>query len=262
MLAVMSTPELSVVCKSCGEEVSPYVTECPYCGARLRKRAPKLERRGDELAAQVPRRRRARQRLPRLSVSVATDRPYGTILLILGPALLLLVQRAADRPLVDFGAIVGPVGHQWWRYLAAPFVYDDIGFLFVVCVAVGLFGSALERRLGSLATLLLAIGCGALGMLAADGIESALYSHGHILVAIGGNGLALGLIAAWAVVKAGELRAYPDEDVEVIGVAIAAAVLIATPLLEDSANIFAGLGGGIVGALAGLVAALTVSRNH
>ena len=33
----MSETELSVICKNCGEEVSPYVTECPYCGTRLRK---------------------------------------------------------------------------------------------------------------------------------------------------------------------------------------------------------------------------------
>ena len=41
-----SGPDLFVVCKSCGSEVSPYITECPYCGTRLRKRAPKLERGG------------------------------------------------------------------------------------------------------------------------------------------------------------------------------------------------------------------------
>jgi len=40
----MSGPDLFVVCKSCGSEVSPYITECPYCGSRLRKRAPKLDR--------------------------------------------------------------------------------------------------------------------------------------------------------------------------------------------------------------------------
>src|SRR5690242_1400324 len=39
-----SGPDLFVVCRSCGREVSPYITECPYCGNRLRKRAPKLER--------------------------------------------------------------------------------------------------------------------------------------------------------------------------------------------------------------------------
>ena len=38
-----ASPELSVVCKSCGSEVSPYVTECPYCGSRLRKRAPRID---------------------------------------------------------------------------------------------------------------------------------------------------------------------------------------------------------------------------
>ncbi len=50
----MSETELSVICKNCGSEVSPYVTECPYCGARLRKRAPKLERRGDGAGGEAP----------------------------------------------------------------------------------------------------------------------------------------------------------------------------------------------------------------
>ena len=37
-----SGADLFVVCKQCGSEVSPYITECPYCGHRLRRRAPKL----------------------------------------------------------------------------------------------------------------------------------------------------------------------------------------------------------------------------
>src|SRR5262249_19612499 len=81
----MSETELSVICKNCGSEVSPYVTECPYCGARLRKRAPKLERRGDALEAQQPRKRR--RRLPRLGgagFAVSDERPYATIAVILG----------------------------------------------------------------------------------------------------------------------------------------------------------------------------------
>ena len=40
----MSSPDLFVVCKNCQAEVSPYITECPYCGTRLRKRAPKIDR--------------------------------------------------------------------------------------------------------------------------------------------------------------------------------------------------------------------------
>ena len=46
-----SGADLFVVCKQCGSEVSPYITECPYCGSRLRRRAPKLPRAG---APQAP----------------------------------------------------------------------------------------------------------------------------------------------------------------------------------------------------------------
>ena len=66
----MSETELSVICKNCGSEVSPYVTECPYCGARLRKRAPKLERRGDGLEAK-PRRAPPAAAAPRRSCAGA-----------------------------------------------------------------------------------------------------------------------------------------------------------------------------------------------
>jgi membrane associated rhomboid family serine protease len=245
---------LSVVCRSCGEEVSPYVTECPYCGTRIRKRAPKLERRGDELTPRESRRtrlRRARaERAERLS-----GRPTGVILAVLGPALVVLVQRAGDIPISDLGAIVGPVEGEWWRYLAAPFVYPDVGYLFVTSLGIVIFGSALERRLGTIATLVLMLACGGLGMLAADGIEGALAGEGDLLLAAGGNGVALGLLSAWAVIKAGELRAQPDEDTEVIGAAVVAAVLIMLPLVEDFANVFAGLGGALVGAACGFAAA-------
>ena len=57
----MSQPDLFVVCKNCQAEVSPYVTECPYCGTRLRKRAPKIER-PDAHARQAAAPRAARRR--------------------------------------------------------------------------------------------------------------------------------------------------------------------------------------------------------
>jgi hypothetical protein len=41
----------------------------------------------------------------------------------------------------------------------------------------------------------------------------------------------------------------------VIGAAVCAAVLILLPLVEDYANVFAGLGGALVGAACGLVTA-------
>src|SRR5690349_1490461 len=62
--AVPQAPDLFVVCKNCGSEVSGFVPKSPYCGARLRKRAPKREA-VDRTGAARPRRARA-PRLPRL----------------------------------------------------------------------------------------------------------------------------------------------------------------------------------------------------
>ena len=246
----MASPELSVVCKSCGSEVSPYVTECPYCGTRLRKRAPKLERRGDEITPRQPRRRLRRPSIPRIAVA---DRPYATIAAIVGPATLLLVQRAADLFPSEAGAIVGPVGSEWWRYLAAPFVYDDLGYLFVVAVAVAIFVPPLERRLGTVAAVLLLLACGALGMLGASAMHSIGLDAGTLLAA-GGNGLALGAVGAWFAARYAESRRHPDEDYDLIGLTVCAAVLLALPLVEDSANVWAGIAGAIVGLLAGFAA--------
>ncbi len=249
----MSETELSVICKNCGSEVSPYVTECPYCGARLRKRAPKLERRGDGFEAKRSKRRRRRPSFGRgrLAALDAT-RPYATFAIIGVSIAFTLVQRALERPLTEMGAIAGPVGDEFWRYLAAPFAYQDIGYLFVIGVMIAIFVPGLERRLGSFPTLLLLLACGSLGMLAADGIETAL---AEIPIAAGGNGLALGALAAWFAIRHSETRGAIDDDYDVIGVAVAAAVLLALPIFEDTANVFAGLAGGGVGALAGLAAA-------
>src|SRR4051812_9746950 len=151
----MSETELSVICKNCGSEVSPYVTECPYCGTRLRKRAPKLELRGDEITPRESRRARRRmaraQRAERLG-----ERPYAVIAAIAIPALLLLVRVASPAlDSYDLGALVGPVGGDWWRYVAAPFVYPDVGYLFVASVGIAIFGIAVEQRLGTIPTVVL-----------------------------------------------------------------------------------------------------------
>lgn len=254
----MSETELSVICKNCGSEVSPYVTECPYCGARLRKRAPKLERKGDQFEPQRPKRRRRRLRIPKPSrptrgpVSFArsdTFRPYATLTVILGSALLLLIQKATGNPLSTYGGLIVPIGDEWWRYLTAPFAYVDVGYLFVVAVGLAIFATGVERRLGSWPTAVLLLACGALGVLAAGGIASA---KGDITVIAGGNGMALGAVAAWFAIRRSESHGAIDEEYDVIGVAVAAAVLIALPLFAPTANFFACLVGGAVGGLAGL----------
>ena len=250
----MGSPELSVVCKNCGEEVSPYVTECPYCGTRLRKRAPKLERVGDEVRVREDRRSRRRRKVAerRAARSVSIDlstRPTATIAVILASALVLIVGRAAD---VDTGAIFAPVDGDWWRYFTAPFNYDNVGYLFVCGLAIAIFMTPLERRLGTIPTALLAIGCGALGMLAEVGLDNAL-SDGFPIAA-GGNGIALGLLAAWLVIRNAEHRADPTEEYDLIAVGVAAAVLLCLPLVDDWASVWAGLGGAAVGAACGAAA--------
>ncbi len=246
----MSETELSVICKNCGSEVSPYVTECPYCGARLRKRAPKLERRGDAFEALRPRRRR-RLRRPSLPFS-DVGRPYATIVVILGSAIMLLVQKATGYGLFSFGGVVVPFqSGDWWRYLAAPFAYVDVGYLFVVAVGLAIFSTGLERRLGTPPTALLLLACGALGILAAAGIASA---QGEVTVIAGGNGMALGALAAWFAIRRAEAHGAIDDDYDVIGITIAAVVLLALPIFAPTADFFAGLVGGAVGGLAGLAA--------
>jgi membrane associated rhomboid family serine protease len=250
----MSETELSVICKNCGSEVSPYVTECPYCGARLRKRAPKLERRGDGLEAK-PRRSPAGRifkiRLRPRSVT-GSRRPYATLAVILASATLLLVEQASGASLITLGGLTVPVEGEWWRFLTAPFAYVDVGYLFVVSIGLAIFGVGIERRLGSAATGVLLLACGALGMLVAGGIAGA---QGHIEVIAGGNGMALGAVAAWFAIRRAEAHGAIDQDYDPIGVAVAAAVLLALPIFESTASVFAGLVGGAVGGLAGLAAA-------
>jgi membrane associated rhomboid family serine protease len=251
----MSETELSVICKNCGSEVSPYVTECPYCGTRLRKRAPKLERRDGALEAQRPRRRR-RPRLRRRPASGAPKpfRPYATLAAILGSAALLLIQQASGEEIFSFGGVVTPFYDEWWRFFSAPFAYVNVGYLFVVALGLAIFATGVERRLGSVPTAILLVASGALGMLAGTAVANAQDSFAVIA---GGNGMGLGALAAWFTIRRAEARGAIAEEYDTIGVAVAAAVLIALPLFVETADLVAGLTGGVVGALAGLVATAT-----
>jgi len=255
----MSETELRVICKNCGSEVSPYVTECPYCGARLRKRAPKLERKGDALEAKVrrrPARRLFRRRARGGEERTAPARPYATAAAILGSAALLLVGRASGEPLASLGAMVAPVGGDWWQYFTASFAYADVGYLFVVALALAIFAGSLERRLGSFATAILLLAAGSLGMLAAAGVAS---TREEAVLIAGGNAMALGALAAWFATRRAESRRSIDRDYDPVGVTVAAAVLLALPIFESTADPFAGLAGAVVGGLAGLASARSLS---
>jgi membrane associated rhomboid family serine protease len=239
--------DLNVICKHCGAEVSPYITECPYCGQRLRKRAPKLRQEIAELAPKrrrLPRRRKRRGGEKPLSW-LKVERPYGTIALILAAAILYLLAGATTLSLLDLGAISGPLDGDWWRLGAAQFLYENVGYLLAVCVAVAIFGASLERRYGLAVPVLGFLVPGAVGMYLATVLE-------NFPVAIGGNGSALGLLAAWLVRDVRDRRAGYDTESDLLGVAAIGVVLALMPLLETTADAWVGLGGAATGALIGL----------
>jgi membrane associated rhomboid family serine protease len=248
----MTEVDLNVICKHCGAEVSPYITECPYCGQRLRKRAPKLRQEGEEVVAEPARRRLRRPRRRRRRATdrerplswLATERPYGTIALVLAGAVVYLVEVATSLDARDLGAIIGPLDGDWWRLIASQFVYENVGYLLAVAVTAAVFGTSLERRYGAVPVVLGFLACGAAGAYLETVIEA-------VPVVFGGNGAALGLIAAWAVRDLRDRRAGDDTESDLLGAAAFAVVLAAMPLLEPTASAWAGFGGAAAGAALG-----------
>jgi membrane associated rhomboid family serine protease len=260
----VSQPDLFVVCRNCGSEVSPYVTECPYCGQRVRKRAPKLDRSGGE--AQPKRRRRRRPTLPRLRAEeiagIAPDtRPYATFLVMLACVASILLY-AADETL-NLGYLTVPTLDAVWRLFASPFLFaDQIGYAFVTLVAVGIFGTLLERRFGPLPVIAVFVLSGAAGMALVAYVETPpLFLDTEVFRAYGANGAALGLLCAWLVDDRLSARRGDDRDNDLLGVYVIAIVLVLLSLAEEAANIGAAVGGAVAGALLGLTLPLFTRKS-
>jgi membrane associated rhomboid family serine protease len=260
----MSHPDLFVVCKSCGSEVSPYVTECPYCGTRLRKRAPKIEREGGvPKPPRTPRRRLGRRKegtAPRLSrlrpgeiPGIRPERdpnakPWMTIALVVlsfGVYIALAFVSDADLTLT---ALSGDP----WRFVTAPFLNENGWAQFASVVGVGVFGWLLERRHGPFTVLVVFALC-AVGGVAASAALVPDQSY------FGTHGAALGLLAAWAVPVLLGRRRGRDDDADLLGAAVLGAVLVLVPLAVDSSMLVAGLGLAI-GVLCGLLLATLKPR--
>ena len=252
----MSQPDLFVVCKNCGSEVSPYVTECPYCGQRVRKRAPKIDRSTGEPAAK---RRRRPKKLPRLRAEeiagIAPEtRPYATVGIILACILMTLVFTADD---MDLGWLIVPdtAYEEVWRWFVAPFVHgDELGYAFVALVAVGIFGTLLERRFGPVPVVLTFVLAGAAGSGVAVTLETPpLFVDDPAWAVLGANGAALGLLFAWLVDDRLASRRGEDRENDLLGVYVIGAVLVLLSLTTPEANIGAAAGGALAGALIGLL---------
>jgi membrane associated rhomboid family serine protease len=249
-----SGPDLFVVCKKCGSEVSPYITECPYCGTRLRKRAPKLERGGVPKEPKAPRRRRptlGRLRPGEIPGIRADRRPYATIALVLASMVLTIAANAGMA--IDDIVLTVETTDEYYRTVTTLFFYDSTGYEVVALGAIFLFGWLLERRHGMWATLLVFLAAGAGGMFLA-------IAGDDVVISTGGNGAALGLLGAWAMRDIlGRRRGLEDES-DLLGVLAIAAVLILLPLATEEASALAGLGGGIVGVVLGAILARVPER--
>jgi membrane associated rhomboid family serine protease len=251
-----SSPDLFVVCKNCGSEVSPYITECPYCGTRLRKRAPKIERDGTVSEPKPKKQKQKRQRTPRAprargeraGVRAALDtRPWATLTLVLlslfGYLLLSVVARADV-------AVAGPIDGQWWRVVISPFVYGSPWYELAAVVAIGVYGWLLEQRHGPFVVLALFLLCGAGGIALTAAIDPSP-------LALGGNGAALGLLCAWAVPDLVARARGEDYDGDLLGTLAIALVVLLMPLAVPEASAIAGFAGAAAGLLCGLALART-----
>jgi membrane associated rhomboid family serine protease len=249
-----SGPDLFVVCKKCGSEVSPYITECPYCGTRLRKRAPKLERGGVPKEGKAARRRPTLGRLrPGEMPGIRGDRrPYATILLVLASILASLVIRIEPPWILDVELVAGTTD-EYYRTVTTLFFYGSTGYEVVALGAIFLFGLLLERRHGAWATLLVFLAGGAGGMFLSIAGED-------VVVANGGNGAALALLAAWAMRDVLGRRRGMEDDSDLLGALAIAAILILLPLATEEASALAGLGGGLVGVILGTLLARIPER--
>jgi len=243
-----SGPDLFVICKKCGSEVSQYVTECPYCGTRLRKRAPKLDR--DGRMTEKPRaRRRPTDSLGRLRrgeiPGIQPDRrPYATAVIValsLFGALILSLALIALADLVPGDGLAS----GWWRFLIGPLIYANTGYTLIAVIPIAVFGWLLERRHGPGPVLLLFV-LGGIG-----GALLAFLARADAL-ALGGNGVALALLVAWAIPDLRDVRRGVEVDGDLLGVAVLAAVLLLVPIVVPSADPIAGLTGVLAGLLVGL----------
>jgi membrane associated rhomboid family serine protease len=242
----VSQPDLFVVCKNCGSEVSPYVTECPYCGQRVRKRAPKIERGPVEDAKPKRRTPKApslskfrRSEIPGIRIDT---RPYGTIALILIALAAQLAWSTQEVTIRDLGGVYGgiPLGNDWWRLVAAPFVHDNAGYEFIALLAVGVFGTALEQRFNRFVPIAVFLAAGAAGVALVVGLDAG--------DAWGANAGAIGLLTTWAV----EWRlTRNDDDTDRIGLWVFAAILFGLSAAWPAANIVAAVAGAAVGSLSG-----------
>jgi membrane associated rhomboid family serine protease len=244
-----SGPDLFVICKSCGSEVSPYITECPYCGTRLRKRAPKIDRDGSISEPKGRKVRKVRtpkeprfERIRGIGPPAFGARPWATITLIV----LSLFMFVALVWVNEFDVIPFEISVDPQKLFFGVFAYFNSWYQLAVLVGIGVFGWLLERRHGPVPVVLLFL-LGGIG-----GLGAAVELDGP---SVGANGAALALLCAWAMRDALAARRGEEYEGDLLGTAVISAVIFLMPAFVDQASWVAGGAGVVVGALAGAILA-------
>lgn len=279
--------ELFTVCGSCGQQVSTFVTECPYCGNRLRKRAPKLDRKDGDLEALFAQlesdddvaplhsptpppkkpwisrfRRHPKGVNPRTgakAVATAPRRlrrpsPSGT-----GDArpwatiIIVLISLIGLPVTVAIGQeriwLVGTLdGGSAWRLLTSSVTYVGVWHALGVLTCLGVFGWLWERRAGPLGWLLV------LGTFLVAGVGglalASLVDANEIQT--GAVGAATALATAWIVAEVQARRRNESIDGDLLGASVLLVVALLVSAVTPAGAPVAGVWGLLVGLLLGL----------
>src|SRR3954447_21014881 len=242
------TPDLFIVCKKCGSEVSPYITECPYCGTRLRKRAPKIDRRSGDATPRPPRRMPRPTLTPLRTNEIpgirgdAFGRPNATIaLLVLSLIGFLVLPFVANSDVALITLSSTP-----WKYVAAAFLYPNAWYQLAVLLAIGIYGWRLVLRHGPIVVVALFLACGIGGAAIAVAV-------GANALVFGAPGAAMGMIAVWALPDVVRARNGVEHDGDLLGTAVIAVVVALMPAVTLYASAVATFSGLVLGTLAGLM---------
>ncbi|MBF6620690.1 MAG: rhomboid family intramembrane serine protease [Patulibacter sp.] len=277
--------ELFTVCGSCGQQVSTFVTECPYCGNRLRKRAPKLDRKDGDLEAlfaqldssgddvvplrsptpppaqkkpsrfrrapkpdAIPKPAKAKtQRQRRKAAAYAGDpRPWATIAIVLISLIGLPVTVAIGQENVWLAG--GIDGSPLWLFLTSSFTYVGTWHALGVLTALGVFGWLWERRMGRLGSLLVLgtfLVAGVGGLALASAADASNAQTGAV-------GAASALATAWIVAELRARRRNESIDGDLLGAAVLLAVALLVSAVTAAGAPIAGAWGVLVGLLLGL----------
>jgi hypothetical protein len=256
--------ELFTVCSSCGQQVSTFVTECPYCGTRLQKRAPRLDRKDGDLEAllrlptlepdrtlrepdgdddnvvplkrprrslrpKVPRSTSGRPRKAPRRTKRAASSSYATEgkpYATIAIVLLSLVGLPVQQLLAGPDLLLLD-GSPVWRAVTASLLFTNTWNALAVLTTFGVFGWLWERRAGLVGTgvvLVAFLVAGVGGLLLDRAADDAV-------VAFGSAGAAIALATAWIVAELRARRNGESLDGDLLGASTLLVVPIATTAL-------------------------------